>query len=235
MPASAHTGGRKPITSRHPAPRFYVVSGSHGVGKTTVTALVHQVLADHGVATSTFHHRADKASAASTPQSDRTGPPGWKRRLWRVLPVSLRAWLVAANDELRYSRSVARRITSAASQGQAAIIDRYVYDRLVDLRLHNRPRQQVWAVEIACRLMRKPDMTFFLIDSPERIHARKDELSVEQITEYQSALKSLFMRLRIPHLEIEIDGREAVAVAESIAAFIEHAGPADSGLPDAAR
>lgn len=152
-----------------------------------------------------------------------------------MLPVSLRAWLVAANDELRYSRSVARRITSAASQGQAAIIDRYVYDRLVDLRLHNRPRQQVWAVEIACRLMRKPDMTFFLIDSPERIHARKDELSVEQITEYQSALKSLFMRLRIPHLEIEIDGREAVAVAESIAAFIEHAGPADSGLPDAAR
>jgi thymidylate kinase len=180
------------------------VSGSHGVGKTTVTALVHQILADHGVATSTFHHRADKASAASTPQSDRTGPPGWKRRLWRVLPVSLRAWLVAANDELRYSRSVARRITSAASQGQAAIIDRYVYDRLVDLRLHNRPRQQVWAVEVACRLMRKPDMTFFLIDSPERIHTRKDELSVRQITEYQSALKSLFMRLRISHLEVEM-------------------------------
>lgn len=200
-----------------------------------MTALVHQILADHGVATSTFHHRADKASAASIPQSDRTGPPGWKRRLWRVLPVSLRAWLVAANDELRYSRSVARRITSVASQGQAAIIDRYVYDRLVDLRLHNRPRQQVWAVEVACRLMRKPDMTFFLIDSPERIHTRKDELSVRQITEYQSALKSLFMRLRISHLEVEIDGRGAAAVAESIAAFIEHADPADSRLPDAAR
>jgi len=200
-----------------------------------VTALVHQILADHGVATSTFHHRADKASVTSTSQSERDGRPGWKRRLWRVLPASLRAWLIAANDEVRYSRSVARRIANAASLGQAAIIDRYVYDRLVDLRLHDRPRPQVLAVEVACRLMRKPDMTFLLLDAPERIHARKDELSVGQITEYQSALQSLFRRLHIPHLEIEIDGRDAAAVAQSIAAFIKNANPADSALPDAPR
>lgn len=201
--------------------RFFIISGSHGVGKTTVAALVRDILDQRGHSTTTFHHRADKATMVSVSRIKQFGRARWKRKLWRLIPESLRAWLIAANDELHYARAVAQRVASATNQGQSAISDRYVYDRLVDLRLHGRSRQQISAVGIACRLMRKPDMTFFLIDSPERIHARKDELSVTQIAAYQTALQSLFDSLRVPYQKVEVAGREAAAVAADVVAFIE--------------
>jgi thymidylate kinase len=203
--------------------QFFVISGSHGVGKTTVAALVRDIMEDRGHAMTTFHHRTDKAAIADASRAQQTNRPTWKRKLWRLIPTSVRAWLVAAKDEVHYARSVTKRVAAATEMGQLAISDRYVYDRLVDLRLHGRPRQQVSAVGAACRLMRKPDMTFLLIDSPARIHARKDELSLTQIAAYQGALKDLFARLHIPHCEIDVAGREAALVAEDIVASIENA------------
>ncbi|MBT6405271.1 MAG: hypothetical protein HOK11_12655 [Rhodospirillaceae bacterium] len=202
--------------------QFFVISGSHGVGKTTVAALVRDILKERGVTTTTFHHRADKAAIMGVSRNEQSNRPSWKRTLWRMIPAFLRAWVIAANDELHYARSVSKRVLAATEDGQPAISDRYIYDRLVDLHLHGRSRQQISTVGLACRLMRKPDMTFLLTDLPERIHARKDELTVTQIAEYQSALTSLFIRLRIPYREIEVAGREAAAVAVEIVTYIEN-------------
>ena len=219
---SARSWAPRPGLSRRTLTQFFVISGSHGVGKTTVAALVCDILEDRGHAITTFHHRADKAAIVAAVRSDQSNRPTWKRKLWRLIPASLRAWVIAANDELHYARSISKRVRAATEEGQPAISDRYVYDRLVDLRLHGRSRQQISAVGFACRLMRKPDMTFLLTDLPERIHARKDELSLAQIAEYQSALTSLFARLRIPYREIEVAGREAAAVAGDIVTYIEN-------------
>ncbi|HCP00174.1 MAG: hypothetical protein CL573_01810 [Alphaproteobacteria bacterium] len=200
---------------------FYVISGSHGVGKTTVATLVREIMKARGHATATFHHRADKAVIAAASCAGATTRAAWKKSIWHFLPVPLRAWLVAAHDEQRYARSISRRIAAATADGTQAISDRYVYDRLVDLRLHARARPQISAVWVACRLMRKPKMTFLLTDTPARIHERKNELSPDQIATYQNALRDLLIRLRIPHREIAVNGREATRVAEDIAAIIE--------------
>jgi thymidylate kinase len=201
--------------------RFYVISGAHGVGKTTVAALVRQLMNEHGHTTTTFHHRANKAAIKASSQNKNALRATWKRKLWHQLPAGLRAWIVATVDEIRYARNVASQIAVATANGDSAISDRYVYDRLVDLRLHGRSRPQVSTVGIACRLMRKPDMTFLLTDTPERINARKDELLPDQIAIYQDALRALFVRLCIPFQEIDVDGRTAAAVASDIANAIE--------------
>jgi len=201
--------------------RFYVISGAHGVGKTTVTALVHQLMNEHGHTTTTFHHRADKAAIKASSQNENARRATWKRKLWHQLPAGLRAWIVATVDEISYARNVSRHIAVATAKGEPAISDRYVYDRLVDLRLHGRSRPQVSTVGMACCLMRKPDMTFLLTDTPERINARKDELSPDQIAIYQDALRALFVRLCIPFQEIDVDGRTAATVASDIANAIE--------------
>ena len=220
-PASVPTGTPRFGRSRRPLTQFFVISGSHGVGKTTVAALVRDIMEDRGHAMTTFHHRADKAAIVGAARTEQSNRPSWKRKLWRLIPAFLRAWLIAAHDEIHYARSVAKRVGAANEEGQLAISDRYVYDRLVDLRLHSRSRQQVSAVGVACHLMRKPDMTFLLTDKPARIHARKDELSPDQIAAYQSALRDLFVRLRLPFREIDVAGREAVRVAEDIVTCIE--------------
>ncbi len=201
--------------------RFYVISGAHGVGKTTVTELVHQILSERGHPTTTFHHRADKDAIKARAQSGNASRATWKRKLWHQLPAGLRAWLIAAVDEIKYAQNVTRRIADATTNGKSAISDRYVYDRLVDLRLHSRSRPQISAVGMACRVMRKPDITFLLTDIPERINARKDELSPDLIAIYQDALRALLIQLGIPFREISVDGRTAAAVASNIVNAIE--------------
>lgn len=203
---------------------FYVISGSHGVGKSTVADLVAQLMEGSGSPAAMFHHRAEKAAAGESPTTG-SGRPDWLRRVWHLLPAECRAWCVAIADELRYARGVNRKIKDAAYSGKPAISDRYVYDRLVDLRLHGRSNKQVQAVALACRLMRKPDMTFLLTDAPERIHARKDELTIDQIAAYQSDLAALFKRLRVPFTEIPVSGRDADAVARVVIEAIRN--PAD--------
>lgn len=179
---------------------------------------------DRGHPTKAFHHRAKKADAGTSVHNVNQERASWQRRLWRFLPTSLRAWLIAGIDEIRYAHDLSAEIRSASHSNQIAISDRYVYDRLVDLRLHNRPIHQVNSVRAACRLMRKPKMTFLLIDTPERIHARKDELSIKQIREYQFELKNLLERLSIPYQEIHVAGRAPNPIARDIVNTIERMG-----------
>jgi len=178
-------------------------------------------MTERGHAVATFHHLANKAAAGPTPTAVPSGRPAWQRQLWRLLPAVVRAWLVAANDEIRYARAIARQIDAAAGAQKPALSDRYVYDRLVDLRLHGRGRHQIAAVWAACRLMRKPTMTFLLTDAPDRIHARKAELSIGQIEQYQRDLKSLFVRLGVPYNEIDVAGRPAETVARDVVSLIQ--------------
>jgi hypothetical protein len=60
-----------------------------------------------------------------------------------------------------------------------------------------------------------------LTDTPDRIHARKAELSISQIAQYQHDLKSLFVHLRVPYNEIDVAGRPAETVARDVVSLIQ--------------
>lgn len=193
---------------------FFVISGSHGVGKTTTVALVLARLQRDGCAVAAFHHRLDKALA--TPD-DMPTRPSLRRTFWQALPAFVRALIIAFVDERRYAQRIVTRVGALAAEGNTALADRYVYDRLVDLRLNARPWAQRFAVAVSCRLMPRPTLTFVLTDEPGLIFDRKPELSIENIDRYQTLLIQMLRARCVPHRIIAIEGRPAETVAAEIA------------------
>ena len=215
-----HDAARE-IETEANAPPFFVISGAHGVGKTTVLAACRELLDARRIPVATFHHIVDgvpskaaqfRADAAANGAPDRT------RRWWRgLVPEALKLVLVSALDEARYMRGVNRLLRGAASERRLAIGDRYVYDRLVELRLRRRPAIQRAAVRIVCSLMRRPTLAILLKDRPQAIRGRKQELSVDEIGRYQASLAALYQSLGVNFVEVSVNGRSAEAVAAEIA------------------
>ncbi len=205
-------------TRRGPArPLFFVVAGAHGVGKTTTVAQCVRILERRSIRAEAFHHIVDTRGA---PEAAAAGPRrgagkaavalAWRR----LVPATVRLVLISLLDEARYARRVRGLIRRAWRSGRLCVVDRYVYDRWVDLRLHDRPWVQIAAVRLASTLMRKPRLVVILEDDPERIVRRKPELTADQIRRYQDDLSRFLRRLGVPHAVVRIDGRDAAAVAE---------------------
>jgi hypothetical protein len=80
--------------------------------------------------------------------------------------------------------------------------------------------------------MPRPAMTFFLDDEPDEVYARKPEMSVEQIRGYQEMMLRLLSQLQLPHLDIDLRGRDAAEVADEIADIIDAQLTAHADLRD---
>lgn len=70
------------------------------------------------------------------------------------------------------------------------VFDRYLDDMLVD------PRRflysgKLWVVKLLLRLVVKPDLYFVLLAEPEKIHSRKQELPVSEISEQLMRYKDM--------------------------------------------
>jgi len=210
-----------------PAPPFFVVSGAHGVGKTTVLEACGALFECRGVAVRRFHHIVD-----GVPEKASRGRPGRRRRSWwrRLVPRPVKMLVTATLDEMRYVRGINRLLAQAAAEARIALSDRYAYDRLVDLRLRRRPLVQRAAVRVVCALLRHPTLTIMLADDPAAVYGRKQELTPDQIKRYQDDLADLCRRVRAPFAVIRVDGRDPNAVAEQIVAEILERIPRD-GIP----
>lgn len=205
---------------------FYVVSGTHGVGKTTVLQEARQLLDRQGMAIRQFHHITDiMPGKTATPQVQprpAASQFGTARvPLWRcAIPGVLKQAVASYRDEMTYMRGIRRILSEAAIQGRIVLCDRYAYDRLVDLRLNNRPAIQRVAVRMVCLLLRKPTLTILLTDDPGAIRKRKQELSESEIAWYQDELERVCARMGIAVQKLPVAGRNAKAVAEELATII---------------
>ena len=202
---------------RRRAPPFFVVSGAHGVGKTTVLEACGALFEGRGVAVRRFHHIVD-----GVPNKAAHGRSGGRPRAWwgRLVPGPVKMAITATLDELRYARGINRILAQAAAESRIALSDRYAYDRLVDLRLRCRPLVQRAAVRVVCALLRHPTLTIMLTDDPAAVYDRKQELTRDQIERYQNDLADLCQRLGAPFVVVSVDGRDPNAVAEQIVAEI---------------
>ena len=61
------------------------------------------------------------------------------------------------------------------------VIDRYYYDYLVDARRYRLKLPQ-WLMRIMMKVVPKPDIVVYLHNTPENLYARKQELSIEELT-----------------------------------------------------
>lgn len=126
----------------------------------------------------------------------------------------------SARDASRYRGGINRILAQAATDDQIALSDRFVYDRVVDLRLRARPLIQRAAVRVLCNFMRRPTLTILLTDTPAAIYRRKQELSETEIAEYQTDLAALCQRIGAQHVLLPVAGREPEAVARAVVSVV---------------
>jgi len=214
---------------------FFVVSGSHGVGKTTTVELITRNLAARGHPVSGFHHRVkgSKIKSRSNNIGAATTAPIWKRALRRLTPKSLRGLRTGLRDARHYENILGTEIRAVQDRGEIVILDRYIYDQLVDTRLWSRPWYQVWPIARLCRRMPRPAMTFFLDDDPDQVHVRKPEMSASQIRGYQELMLRFLSQLQLPHLNIDLRDRDAEQVSAEIADIIDAQLKACAGVREA--
>jgi thymidylate kinase len=167
---------------------FAVVLGPDGSGKSTV---VDQLLREsESIYTGSwcFHWRPGLLPQPSRQAKQRTSSP---------LPPPNEFAYGGAISLLRYCYFLLDfvagywlRIYPRRRQGQLVIGERWYFDVLINPQRYGF-RLPAWLLRLGGRLIPRPDLTILLKADPTAIHARKPELTVEQITNQIAAMRSI--------------------------------------------
>ncbi|MBZ0147307.1 MAG: hypothetical protein K8F62_07140 [Pseudorhodoplanes sp.] len=224
---------RLPFIHRH-RPLFFAVCGPDGVGKSTTIALMLDMLRGYPLDVRVLHHTTyakekerrmvDEQRAGNGPL--RSLPYRIMRALWRgFVPNAIKRALGGIVAESKYARRLNAAIGEDFFAGRLTLMDRYVYDRWLKMRLLPRPGFQHLALRILCRVMRPPCVTLALADDATKVFERKQELSPAQIADYTTALAALCRQVGAPYYHLAIVGREPEAVAaEAVGVLLQYSG-----------
>jgi hypothetical protein len=214
---------------------LYLISvhGADGVGKSTACERVAGMFAGYPIGLDAFHHvtswkhktdRSTKAGPAATVETPpaKTSPLRASLKFgYRVSPEFVRDWWRAMTGYHHYGRSLNQKVFQGYLDHRIMILDRYVYDMFLKLGIRKAAgRLGTLVGYLACRFMRRPLRAVLIVDSPAAVIARKQELTLQEIDDYQTAMERLLRRLRVPHTVIQVSGRDADAVADELARAI---------------
>lgn len=220
------------------APEMYLVSvhGADGVGKSTACDKVGAMFAGYPIRLDAFHHvtswkhQSDSvasppdavAHAGTTPAPDRPSPLRVILRFgYRAAPEFVRDWWRAVTGYHHYGRSLNRNVVQGYIDHRIMLLDRYVYDMYLKLGIRGATGRLGKLVGyLFCRMMRRPLRAILIVDQPESVIARKQELALDEIDAYQRTMARLLGRLGVRHTIIRVDGRDADSVADELARTI---------------
>tara|TARA_Y100000588_G_scaffold392835_2_gene506256 strand:- start:975 stop:1622 length:648 start_codon:yes stop_codon:yes gene_type:complete len=202
---------------------FFVISGADGVGKTTTTELTEKILSKKGISVLSFHHmlKEKSASPSDTSSNQKGSAKRPEKAIWKsFIPSSLKMLVTSIRDEYKYMARINNMLRLARANKQIALCDRYVYDRLITIRLKKRPLLHKFAVRIVCTLLQKPTLTVIITEYPEIIRARRQELSKSEIVSYQSNFISLCHTINAPLHILSANQRAPEFIAEELSEII---------------
>ena len=203
------------------------VSGPDGSGKTTVIDLVLAQLRQSAGADSVayFHFRpkvlpriaeiAKVTKAVSEVDTDysrphRASPSGWAGSLARL-----------GYYGMDYVLGYAHVVRPALMDRKIVLFDRYFHDMICDPG-RSRIGLRAWCLRTAGRLLPQPRFAFFIHVSPEVAHARKQELTREQIATLNLRYRDLVRRgWMIEISNMETAEQAAAAIVDCIFAHYD--------------
>lgn len=188
-PSSPFGGGAHGAASvpHTPLPRFLVLEGADGVGKSTVLRLLVPELVRRGEYKGYlfFHWKPilGNVSYDAIPGDNPHDPRGEKTRN----PVASLMFL--AYHWLDFQIGYRRFVCPAIRTKRLVIADRYTYDVLLDPKRF-RLNLPAWILRLFVQTIPRPEQAILLHADPAVIRARKPELTENEIADYQSALLS---------------------------------------------
>jgi hypothetical protein len=198
---------------------FVCLLGPDGSGKTTLSRALEERLGPLFDGTEQFHSSVGvlpklkgikkvwyRLRGRPVPDSPLKGVamPG---EIAKPLPaVRTATYIVYYGFEYFLYRLIVRR---KLRRNRLVIFDRYFYDYYL-MRIHLKaPR---WLLDLFSRVIAQPDVLFVMLADPEAIHARKPELTPEEIGRQQEVLKSLRLPASV-HLDTSISVERSVEAA----------------------
>ena len=169
-----------------PPGRLVVFEGADGVGKSTVLEAVVPWCASWCAGRSPYRFHWKPARVHT---GERESPPSVDPRARQargpVASVAYLAWHVAG-----FWTGWLARIYPLLVRSHVVVGDRYSYDLYLDPRRF-RLTLPLWLCRLAACCVPRPDLVVGLTASPEVVRARKPELSVEEIGQYQDRWRCL--------------------------------------------
>ena len=207
---------------------FFTIHGPDGVGKTTTCAEITKIFGRLPIPFSSFHHitgwkrRKEPEKQASTPvqnaitgSQEQGGLRRFVRTVYRLLPKPVQKAYVLAAGYVLYLRSLNKLVGEPDQSARVTLVDRYIYD--IATKSLIRGEGYRWIHRLFVRLAQRPVRAFILNDLPEAIRARKQELTMGEITAYRSVIIALAKAHGVRVDEVEVTGRTPNAVAQVIA------------------
>jgi len=179
----------------HPVGMFVVLVGPDGSGKTCVgDALCEQML--HGFRRTThIHWRPGLLPRLRTLLHSQNGLEEDYTQPHSALPygnfLSLSKFAYYTAD---FILGYWLKIRMLKVKSTLVVIDRYYYDYLVDTQRYRLKLPQ-WLIRAVMKVIPKPDMVVYLHNSPEKLHERKQELTMEELTRQTRAFQKILPEL----------------------------------------
>jgi thymidylate kinase len=218
-------------------PLFYSIHGADGVGKTTAVNEVSQIFEGYPLPFSCFHHISEwklkkssenKEEPKKEEKEDFSIPPHRKlfKYLWKFVPSGIKRIWGFVGAELKYNSKLCKVISDYFFGGRIMLMDRYIYDNWLKASvMPDIEKAQIFVKRLNCRISRPPRLALVVTDEPEKVHQRKQQLSVESIEKYQKKIIDSFDKLTLNYKVIEVNSRMPEEIGIEIAkAILEDAG-----------
>lgn len=217
-------------------PLLITLHGADGVGKSTVCDLIQERFKHLPFATEVFHHnRGWKYEKILRENGQEIEVPRTQqglntevgiahkclRTVYRFLPSSVKhVWSVFIGMHT-YCKKFNDFIAEKYFHNNVLLSDRYIYDSWIKCIVD----QQATLIEqLVMRsfsfLMRRPRLSIILLDEPNNVYERKEELTVEQIDRFQRLLQNIVPNFSDQTELIWVNGQSPDVIAQRISALI---------------
>ena len=191
------------------------------MGKSTLIENLRKLLSFFPINTEYFHHTSYTKKVIKE-NADNFLIKKEKYILWKIfksiLPEFLLKYLRIILSEVRYAIIINKQIVNSIYDYKIIVLDRYIYDRYLKMKFHNKNNVQIYCSLILTFLMRKPSHFINLLDKPKNIIKRKQELTESEIKSYYKYLGGINNLNSKNSLQIEkfTQGELAIEALKSI-------------------
>jgi hypothetical protein len=162
-------------------------------------------------------------------ENDTTSVPPHRKALkllWKFVPSGVKRIWGFVGAELKYNSKLCKVISDYFFGGRIMLMDRYIYDNWLKASvMPDIDKAQIFVKRLNCSISRPPKLALVVTDEPEKVHQRKQQLSVDSIEKYQKKIIDSFEKLALNFRIIKVDSRKPEEIGVEIAkAILDDAG-----------